>query len=139
VSGGSYDYLFASFPEQLSVRLEDIQRMAQRLDALGHKKAAADTQRVVQALQNASRLATKDLREMWRCVEWLDSSDYSAEQVAASARDYERENVRDAVGKAMVRVLGVSAGPAFDRSVDAVSNAACEAAGLPPIIENRPR
>jgi hypothetical protein len=139
MSGGSYDHLWASFPEQLSARLEDIQRMEGRLEALGRKRAAVDTRKVVQSLQDASSLATKDLREVWRCVEWLDSSDYSVGQVAASAREYEREAVRSAVGSALAKVEHLSTDPHFGQLVDMVSEAACEAAGLPTIRDSAPQ
>lgn len=80
MSGGSYNYLYG----QDSLDHGDLTSMAARLAELAPGSAAArDTAALVRAIDN------QRLREVWRAVEWLDSHDYSADQVDAAVREYE--------------------------------------------------
>lgn len=67
-------------PEHMLVRLQDVQRMADRLEELGYTKAAADTNRLEASLRSVFNLAPSGLREVWREVEELDAGGCSQKQ-----------------------------------------------------------
>ena len=90
MSGGSYDYLFIA--EDLFDRYHTIEAMRDRLAELGHVGAAADTQRVLDGLDQAKSQA-KSLSEVWRAVEWLDSGDSGEDQVAEAVAAHSKRSV----------------------------------------------
>ena len=72
MSGGSYDYL--CFQEFL-VNEDQLLKMGDRLNELGYFSAADETYRIISFLKEID--SNDKLREAWRAVEWLDSSDHS--------------------------------------------------------------
>ena len=92
MSGGSYDYLCsAAMSGELSSRERDIYRMYDRLLELGHDKIAADTLKVVQLQRELTTLADS-LYDVWKAVEWFDSSTNTDEQpVDKACHEYDKE------------------------------------------------
>jgi hypothetical protein len=93
VSGGSYNYLcFAEDVADLAEKRAELEQMHDRLAALPWARTAADeTARLMAALDRIdSRVRnSKELREVWRAVEWWDSCDYSEKQAREAVRDYD--------------------------------------------------
>jgi hypothetical protein len=80
MSGGSYNYLYA----QEQYKLSDLEAMRQRLRALGMYEAAEATQALI------PRRASDELEQLWKAVEWLDSSDWSFAEVARAFVTFEQ-------------------------------------------------
>lgn len=85
MSGSSYDYLFTK--DLREVDLDMLEAMAARLDELGYRDLASATRaaavRVVAAMDwYESR--RRNLQDVWKAVEWLDSGDWGPEQVEAT-------------------------------------------------------
>lgn len=78
MSGGCYGYFYSSFGDDGSK--ETLKTISDRLAELGHPDVAADTRRVLDLIESLS--------EVWRDVEWLDSGDYSEDQVAETVGEY---------------------------------------------------
>lgn len=92
MSGGSYDYM-CFHVEELITRRDQLKRMADQLDELGHVQASIDTT-VVLSCVDAIRALAEKLERVWYAVEWYDSHDWSAEQVEKEVAEYMR--ARDA-------------------------------------------
>lgn len=90
LSGGSYDYLcYWDAVGDLSGRRHQLERMAQRLEALPYAAEAAEqTRRVLRLLDAAEAVATS-LSDVWHDVEWRDSGDYGEAQMIATCREYQ--------------------------------------------------
>ena len=72
MSGGSYNYLcYQDAPEPCELR-----RMAERLRELGYEEWAAQTEAMI------APEPSKQLRDVWHAVEWLDSCDYGPDSFA---------------------------------------------------------
>ena len=71
MSGGSWNYLCYA---DLTNRTYDVEKMAEELRYLGFEKAADETLRIHKAMVLAEDLRI-GLQEVWRAVEWRDSSD----------------------------------------------------------------
>jgi hypothetical protein len=71
MSGGSYDYLHAT---DLTNARGHLERMRDRLHALGHHDAALRTSQVLAAFDRVTAIQA-ELYEVWRAVEWIDSGD----------------------------------------------------------------
>lgn len=101
MSGGSYDYLcFWDTGVGLTERRHQLQRMAERLEALPYAtEAAAQTRRVMRLLDAAEAVATS-LYDAWHDVEWRDSGDYGEETMAKTLREYQAPNVEVPEGDA---------------------------------------
>ena len=92
MSGGSWNYLFEAYTQgHLSDRLDDICGMADRLAELGHPLVEELTCKVVADLKHAEHRAGM-LCDVWQAVEWLDSNDWSAQQVAEAVAKFEADN-----------------------------------------------
>lgn len=78
MSGGSYDYLYSK--DLLENTRADLEMMADRLHELGHLGPEIATRKIVLACEVGA-----ELRDVWRAVEWLDSSDGGAAVVALEA------------------------------------------------------
>lgn len=93
MSGGSYDYLYAS--SDLAGQRHSIRRMKERLDQLATNGmeaaavAALRTRMVEAHLERADALA-RGLTEVWHAVEWLDSGDSGEDRVALACADLEK-------------------------------------------------
>lgn len=101
MSGGSYNYLFMNRElEDLALsRLGDLIEMSDRLSGLDEREfpgataAAARTNALLENLRiwRAHTSASTDLlADVWQAVEWWDSGDYGADQVAAALAAYVR-------------------------------------------------
>jgi len=93
MSGGSYNYLcHKSVDEILIGGMRDLQDMADRLAKLGYADdAARETQTLIhdiRAFLNRSETATERLADVWKNVEWWDSSDRGEDAVKAALTTY---------------------------------------------------
>src|SRR5690242_3262703 len=86
MSGGSWNYLV--WADDLGGRIDDLTRMAARLEAENGPHAARATRDVIRMLNAAERIADQSLREVWRAVEWRDSSDYGPEAITEAIAEY---------------------------------------------------
>lgn len=92
MSGGSYHYLcHKDFTEAVSAG-EEIQRMADRLAALGYAEdAAKETMDIILEISQARvRIQSRidRLRNVWMAVEWWDSCDTSEDGVKDALEEY---------------------------------------------------
>jgi hypothetical protein len=93
VSGGSYEYIcFADEIDRLLNKRDQVERMADRLAALGYAKDAAKETwdfllwlRMVEAQFEARH---ERLSEVWRAVEWWDSGDSGEDGLQAALEEY---------------------------------------------------
>jgi len=101
MSGGSYDYLcFWDTGIGLTERRHQLQRMAERLEALPYAaEAAVQTRRVMRLLDAAEAVATS-LHDVWHDVEWRDSGDYGEETMAKTLREYQAPDIEAPEGDA---------------------------------------
>jgi hypothetical protein len=85
MSGGSYNYLH-THAGGLEAQRGDIEEMRDRLDGLAHDgvpgaaEAVSQTRAILQHFDQAEELAQR-LSEVWRSVEWWDSSDGGEDDV----------------------------------------------------------
>jgi hypothetical protein len=92
VSGGSYDYLYAK-DFWLNVPGE-LQEMADRLTGLGFHDAAVETNQFRLELQAANariEAHQKRLADVWKAVEWTDSSDWGPDSIDRAIAAYRGE------------------------------------------------
>jgi hypothetical protein len=97
MSGGSYDYLYAGTSlEDLLGKRHQLEQMADRLAGLdeaefpGSTAAARETAyllNLVRVWENHCEARMALVRDVWHAVEWWDSGDYGAGQVAEVLRD----------------------------------------------------
>lgn len=80
MSGGSYNYLCFN-TDDLTSRRADLDAMAERLTALGWAPEAAQATRQVIDMIEQTHAAAELLSDVWRAVEWWDSSDWAEDQV----------------------------------------------------------
>ena len=92
MSGGSYNYLCHVSADELMVKQNDIQDMADRLAGLGYADdAAKETQFLLLAVRQYENRITASidrLNKVWKAVEWWDSSDGSEDGVKTALEDY---------------------------------------------------
>jgi hypothetical protein len=84
VSGGSYNYLYIKVEDGLSTGapgVEDLARMADRLEELGWADDIAHKVRSAMFVYEAADESLKLLSEIFACMEWWDSSDSDEEPV----------------------------------------------------------
>jgi hypothetical protein len=89
MSGGSHGYLgrvMGMF--ELLEKIGHLEDVAQRLRELGHEAAANDTQMLYDRL-TAEPECFEALRKVWHAVDYLDSNDYSEDQVADAVKEYQ--------------------------------------------------
>jgi len=95
MSGGSYNYLcHASCLDELLGQAGDLEAMANRLAELGAKDASRETWDLILSMrvwESKTRTIMDRLADVFRSVEWLDSGDYSMEQVEESLAKYRGE------------------------------------------------
>lgn len=96
MSGGSYEYLYGKFAEDwLSGVPVAAQQMADRLAALGYHDAAVETNALIaQARAAHARMEASltRLTDVWKAVEWFDSSDWGLDSVEAAIAKYRGES-----------------------------------------------
>lgn len=94
MSGGSYNYLYcAEVSDLLCNRDEDLHRMEDRLRELGYGGEALLTAWLRHRASAARESLLQDqqrLGPIWQAVEWLDSGDWSEEQVSEIWQSLER-------------------------------------------------
>ena len=91
MSGGSYNYLYMQDAVEIGYEhLHRLRDMADRLEGLGAVMAAADTRRLVNHIEETSRLLPDELRAVWKAVEWVDSCDSVWGDVSAKVIGYTR-------------------------------------------------
>lgn len=96
MSGGSHNYL--CFKEDTDLfklgTLNDMEFMASRLTELGYEDAAKETLQLKYMVQQAlvrSQVMKGRLQDVWKSVEWLDSSDSGLDAVAKAMATYRGE------------------------------------------------
>jgi hypothetical protein len=92
MSGGSYNYLCNAWdlPDLIEHRTE-LKEMADRLTDLGHVDAAKETAALLLEINRAEVWAlarAERLSEVWRAVEWHDSSDWGADAIDKALDKY---------------------------------------------------
>lgn len=80
MSGGRYGHLYSV--GRPAVQPEDVERMAARLDQLGFPRAASLTRSFI-------REPTRELRDLWRAVEFADSGDATLEPAREAHKRWE--------------------------------------------------
>lgn len=93
MSGGSYNYLcYASDLEDLVGKQQDLQEMVDRLAGLGYAQDAASESLelllMLRQLQVHIEARMRRLKDVWKAIEWWDSSDYGEDQVKAALAKY---------------------------------------------------
>lgn len=98
MSGGSFDYLFLAIDVDgvlgLANRTDDIKRMADRLQELGHHSAALYTRTILGSLALAQINIGREagaLKDVWKAVEWLDSCDWGEDKVTEAVQEWAKE------------------------------------------------
>ncbi|AYD81694.1 hypothetical protein SEA_KROMP_93 [Streptomyces phage Kromp] len=93
MSGGSYNYLYASVDlEDLQARRHDLEDMASRLAGLGYAQdAARETEELLllfRQWETRAEVRIGRLSDLWRAVERLDSNDGGEDDVQAALAKY---------------------------------------------------
>lgn len=94
MSGGAHGYI--GRVDSMSELLEKIGHLpdvAQRLRELGHSRVAEETQSLYDRVMVEPDLF-EELRKVWHAVDYLDSWDYSEDQVAEATREWEGAKAR---------------------------------------------
>lgn len=96
MSGGSHNFLCFKDEDNLFNYgvLNDMEIMASRLIELGYKDAAKETLHLKHTIQQAlvRTQAMKDrLEDVWKSVEWYDSSDSGIDEVEKAIKQYRKE------------------------------------------------
>ena len=95
MSGGSFDYLTYKDPSELVDRTDQLQHMAETLQAeFPNSRAAEDTAVLLECVRAYSRELYRgpmdDLRDkVWKAIEWWKSCDYSRDQAAEVVAKYD--------------------------------------------------
>ena len=95
MSGGSYNYLYSAWPEQLVAgdHNEDLRRMADRLTELGRDADAALTEDLILEIRHTRRRIEAMQRKLsapWQIVEWLDSGDHSHDSAMEALVEHDK-------------------------------------------------
>ncbi|MFL0584700.1 hypothetical protein ACH0B6_19200 [Solibacillus silvestris] len=93
MSGGSHNYLcFKDYVELFDHgTLSDLENMAARLIELGYEGAAKETLDLKDSIQQAlvrSQVMKDRLQDVWKSVEWYDSSDSGIETIEKAISNY---------------------------------------------------
>ena len=93
MSGGSHNYLCFKDDVELFDQgtLSDLENMASRLTELGYEDAAKETLNLKYSIQQAlvrSKVMKDRLQDVWKSVEWYDSSDSGIETVEKAITNY---------------------------------------------------
>jgi hypothetical protein len=97
VSGGSYNYLYLH-TQGLEAQRGDIEAMRDRLLELEEQRvpgaavAGFKTRMVLEHLKLAERHA-QALKDVWRAVEWRDSSDYDDDQLHEALAEFKEQHL----------------------------------------------
>lgn len=96
MSGGSHNYLCYKDDSDLFKydTLEDMENMASRLIELGFEDAAKETLNLKYTIQQAmvrSQVMKDRLQDVWKSVEWLDSSDSGIDSLNKAIEKYRSE------------------------------------------------
>jgi hypothetical protein len=96
MSGGSHNYLCFKDDSDLFEygTLNDMENMASRLIELGFEDAAKETLNLKYTIQQSmvrSQVMKNRLQEVWKSVEWFDSSDSGIESVQKAIEKYRGE------------------------------------------------
>lgn len=95
MSGGSYNYLCFQLDSHGHLDLADLKAMRDRLQELAPgSRATQDTVRLYDTLAAVASVVDGDLTRVWYAVEWLDSGDYSIDQVEKALRKYNAGGAR---------------------------------------------
>lgn len=97
MSGGSYNYLcYALDLDDLISKRGDLREMADRLAGLGYAEdAAKETEELLVFLNQWSvraEVRMKRLSDVWKAIEWWDSSDYGEDDVHEALAKYRGED-----------------------------------------------
>ena len=79
MSGGSFNYLWFSEPQDLIYKQEDIEEMACELEKLGRPDIAKDTREIVNIIKSSmatTESLVKSLEKVWKAIEWWKSCDW---------------------------------------------------------------
>lgn len=111
MSGGSYDYLCHKDADEILGAAKDLRRMANRLDRVC-AEAAAETRAIFDGLGSTYSELEKRidrLRDLWKAIEWRDSSDWGEQAVIDAVKAYlAKEPWQSGELSGTMRVTGVS-------------------------------
>lgn len=92
MSGGSWEYLCHKGIDELVDSEDVIQKMTERLIALGYAAdAAKETQElvlVIRQFRNHGTMIADRLSEIWKAVEWVDSGDWTDGHIQSALKAY---------------------------------------------------
>ena len=93
MSGGSYDYLYCKEPHELFAYhgVKTLEEMESRFLELGHEDVAKDFRRLIEYIKSANNrveVLGGQLNEMMHDIEWYDSGDIGAEELAKRVEKY---------------------------------------------------
>lgn len=96
MSGGSWSYLYCKEIDDLLQYEGLIEDMADRLASLGYANdAAKETQElvlVIRQFRNHAGTIKDRLSDIWRAIEWWDSSDSGEDGVKNALKEYRGDN-----------------------------------------------
>lgn len=122
MSGGSFNYLCDVWHDGLAERRSDLQAMAETIDTYPDGAvAAAATAEFLRGLDlleaSVQRHRDAGLNDVWRAVEWHQSSDWSVEQVAEVLAVYNDWVTLEAAVEEPVRDLAGDLGVQYESFV----------------------
>lgn len=93
MSGGSHNYLFCKEPVDLFYHIEELEMAERDLLRLGYSDIAKDVRRLIEYLQTAENrisVLARQLRDVFKAVEWYESGDYGDETLTRVLEKYRR-------------------------------------------------
>ena len=91
MSGGSYDYLFCTDAFEIHNKIDELNKMRDRLTELGYLDAAKETESVILMLNSFEvriNARIERLNAIWKAVEWFDSSDWGIDDIENEINKY---------------------------------------------------
>ena len=91
MSGGSYNYLYNKDPEELLVKANDIDDMAETLMKMGYEDVARDMFRLSEYIRSAYiriDVLSEQLKPIMKAVEWYESADIGADGLQKAVEEY---------------------------------------------------
>ncbi len=93
MSGGSYNYLCYKNSQEIGgyEALEEMEKMRDRLVALGYPDAAKETEQLRLAINSfhvRMDACLERINEVWQSVEWYDSGDSELKEVNEAIKKY---------------------------------------------------
>ena len=97
MSGGSYNYLFMQLSDDVYdfSALAEMESMASRLIELGYVDAGKETLHLKYTIEQSmarTEVMLERLADVWKAVEYYDSSDSGIERVEEEIKKYRKES-----------------------------------------------